>query len=538
MFKNIFIFCFTIFCFGQEQIKFTKQDSLRGSITAERIWWDLQHYDLKLEVFPQKKYIKGKNTITYKVLKSQKILQIDLQKPLKIYKIIQRNKNLNFEKKGMIHYVHLQKIQKIGSIEKITIFFKGKPQINKNPPWSAGFTWEKDKNGKDFIATSCQGQGASVWWPCKEHMYDEPDKGMDMRITIPKNLMAVCNGRLKKVKKNKNTKTFHWQVVNPINNYGVNVNIGDYVRFSEKYKGLKGNLDCDYYVLKQDLKKAKKQFKQVPKMLKAFEYWFGAYPFYEDSYKLVQVPYLGMEHQSSVTYGNEFKNGYRGRDLSGTGWGLKFDYIIIHESGHEWFANNITYKDIADMWIHESFTMYSESIFLEYHYGKKAASAYLKGLRKSIRNKKQIIGFYNVNNEGSRDMYPKGANMLHTIRQIINNDKKWRAILRGLNTTFYHKTVTTKEIENFMIEKSEIPLQPIFDQYLRNPKIPKIIFKKNKKGNVLYRYENTIPNFKMPLKIKTKKNTIWIHPTEQWQMLSQKNYPKVDANFYITQINL
>ena len=461
--KWFLVFSLTI-CFGQEQEVFTQQDSLRGSITPERIWWDLKHYDLQLEVFPQKKYIAGFNTITYKVLAQARILQVDLQKPMEIYKVTQAGQALKFSKKGMIHYVHLVKKQKVGSLEKIKVFFKGKPQVSVRPPWSAGFTWKKDMGGNDFIATSCQGQGASVWWPCKEHMYDEPENGIDIKVTVPKNLTAVCNGRLKsmRVHKNKRTLTFHWKVINPINNYGVNVNIGDYVRFSEKYNGVKGVLDCEYWVLRDDLTKAKKQFKQVPKMLKAFEYWFGAYPFYEDGYKLVQVPYLGMEHQSSVTYGNEFKNGYLGRDLSGSGWGLKFDFIIIHESGHEWFANNITYKDVADMWLHESFTTYSEALFLEYYYGKKACDAYIQGIRRNIRNDRNIIGFYNVNNEGSSDMYPKGANMLHTIRQIINDDKKWRSILRGLNKTFYHKTVSTQQIEHYISEKAGIDLQKVF----------------------------------------------------------------------------
>ncbi|MFD0878390.1 M1 family aminopeptidase, partial [Massilia pinisoli] len=166
-----------------------------------------------------------------------------------------------------------------------------------------------------------------------------------------------------------------------INNYGINMNVGNYEHFNEIYDGEKGKLTLDYYVLPENLEKAKTQFKQVPMMLKAFEHWFGPYPFYEDGYKLVDVPYLGMEHQSSVTYGNKYNNGYLGRDLSGTGWGLKWDFIIVHESGHEWFANNITYKDMADMWIHESFTNYSENLYTEYYFGKEAGAAYVIGCR-------------------------------------------------------------------------------------------------------------------------------------------------------------
>ena len=361
-----------------EKESFTKQDSLRGSITAARIWWDLTYYHLEVEVVPDAKFISGKNTIKYTVLKEYQTLQIDLQTPLKITKVTQNGKELKVINQGNAHFIQLLKKQEVGNTESIVVHYQGNPKEAIRAPWDGGFSWKKDANGNHFIATSCQGLGASVWWPCKDHMYDEVEN-MDMSVTVPHNLMDVSNGKLKKVIDNGATKTYHWTVKNPINNYGVNINIGDYTHFSEVFKGEKGNLDMDYYVLKDNLKKAKKQFKDAPKMMKAFEHWFGPYPFYEDGYKLVEVPYLGMEHQSSVTYGNKYKQGYLGRDLSDTGWGLKFDFIIIHESGHEWFANNITHKDIADMWIHESFTNYSESLFLEYYYGKKAASEYVIG---------------------------------------------------------------------------------------------------------------------------------------------------------------
>jgi aminopeptidase N len=336
-----------------------------------------------------------------------------------------------------------------------------------------------------------------------------------------------------------NTTTFTWQVTNPINNYGVNINIGDYVAFSEKYKGEKGELDCQYYVLRNNLAKAKKQFQDVPKMLKAFEHWFGPYPFYEDSYKLVEVPYLGMEHQSSVTYGNGFANGYRGRDLSGTGWGLKFDFIIIHESGHEWFANNITYKDIADMWIHESFTNYSESLFVEYYYGKEAGAAYVRGTRKNIQNDQPIIGQYDVNNEGSSDMYYKGGNMLHTIRQIINDDEKWRQILRGLNSTFYHQTVTTKQIENYISEQAGVDLSSIFNQYLRDTRVPTLEYYFKEK-QLVYRWINCVEGFTMTVQIDINGELIRIHPTNDWKTLkvtTANPIVTVDSNYYVAAMN-
>ncbi|MDG1039932.1 MAG: M1 family metallopeptidase [Polaribacter sp.] len=521
--------------FGQKQ-NFTKQDTLRGSITPERIWWDLKKYHLDIQVFPETKFIKGKNTVTYTVLKPYNVLQIDLQAPLKITNVVQENDTLEVISEGNAHFIQLKKEQIINKVNALTVFYEGKPLEAKRAPWDGGFSWKKDHNNNHFIATSCQGLGASVWWPNKDHMYDEVEN-MDISVRVPSNLMNISNGKLKQIEKHTdNTTTYHWTVKNPINNYGVNVNIGDYTHFSEKYDGEAGVLDMDYYVLKDNLEKAKKQFKDAPKMMKAFEHWFGKYPFYEDGFKLVEVPYLGMEHQSSVTYGNKYANGYLGRDLSGTGWGLKFDFIIIHESGHEWFANNITYKDMADMWIHESFTNYSESLFLDYYYGKKAASEYVIGLRKSIGNKSPIIGKYNVNNSGSGDMYNKGGNMLHTIRQLVNDDEKWRQVLRGLNKEFYHKTVTTKEIEEYMSEKSGVDLSKIFDQYLRDYRIPEFAYAI--RGNKLeYKWNNAVEGFNMPIKVTINGKEKILKPSFFWksETLSKENSSlKIDVNYYIT----
>ena len=512
---------------------FTKQDSLRGSITPERIWWNLTYYHLDISVNPDDKFIKGKNTVQYKVLKPHNVLQIDLQAPLRITKAVQNGKKLKVISEGNTHFVHLKEIQKTGSINSLDVYYEGNPKIAKRAPWDGGFSWKKDKNGKHFVATSCQGLGASVWWPNKDHMYDEVDS-MAISVRVPKGLMNVSNGRLRKTEHHKDyTTTYHWFVNNPINNYGVNINIGDYIHFSEKYKGEDGDLNMNYYVLHYNLKKAKKQFKDAPKMMKAFEHWFGKYPFYEDGFKLVEVPYLGMEHQSSVTYGNQFKNGYLGRDLSGTGWGLKFDFIIIHESGHEWFANNITNVDIADMWIHESFTAYSENLFLDYYYGKKASAEYVIGTRKSIQNDIPIIGQYGVNSEGSGDMYYKGANMLHTIRTLINNDKKWRQILRGLNKTFYHKTVTTQQIENYITKQSGLDLTKVFDQYLRTVKIP--VFEYKIINEMLsYRWNNIVKGFNMPINILVDKKPQQLKPSKNWQTILVNNLAiKVDENFYV-----
>jgi aminopeptidase N len=513
------------------------QSKLRGSLTPERTWWDLSHYHLDIKVDPIARTISGSNTMKYKVLENKKRLQIELQAPMVLEKVTQAGQTLNVIKDGYSYFIETVGEQKIGSEQSLTMYFSGVPVVAKRAPWDGGITWSKDENGIDFIASSNQGIGASIWWPNKDHAYDEPDNGVLMSVEVPEHLVDVSNGRLLKIEHNKakKTKTYHWQVINPINNYGVNINIGDYVHFGEKHQGEKGQLDMDYWVLRSNLAKAKKQFKDAKRTIEALEYWFGPYPFYEDSYKLVEAPYLGMEHQSSVTYGNGYQNGYLGRDRSSTGVGLLFDFIIVHESGHEWFANNITHNDVADMWIHESFTNYSESLFVEYHFGKKMAFEYIRGQRMNIQNQGTIIGVYNVHQEGSGDMYDKGGNMLHTIRQIINDDKKWREILRGLGKTFYHQTVDTQDIENYISKHSGIDFSKVFDQYLRDVRVPSFeYFVKDKK--MLIRWGNVIKGFDMPIRVKIAGKDRWLSPTTHWTNveLTQDNPSiEIDANFYV-----
>lgn len=523
-------------CFSQTNT-FTHQDSIRGSITPERIWWDLKHYDLDVTVDIENKSLKGSNIIEYEVLEENQKMQIDLQPPMEITMVRQNAESLSYVRDGNAYYITLKETQKIGDLNSIEIFYEGKPKIAINPPWGNGFVWTKDDNGNDFVAQASQGGGASIWWPCKDHMYDEPDNGMIISATCPENLTAVANGRLKSTKQNGDgTKTFLWEVVNPINNYGVNINIGDYAHFSEKYDGEKGVLDCDYYVLSYNLEKAKEQFKQGAMTIEAFEHWFGPYPFYEDSYKLVEVPYLGMEHQSSVTYGNGFQNGYRGRAM--TPGGMKFDYIIIHESGHEWFANNITFKDMADMWIHESFTCYSENLYVEYHFGKELGTQYVIGQRRRIANKEKLIGPYDVNVSGS-EVYNKGANMLHTLRQITDDDEKWRSILRGLNKEFYHQTVTTKQIEDYISEQMGVDLVPFFNQYLRDARLPNLEYT-IKDNELAYQWTNCIGEFTMPIKIIIDGESTWITPTTESQKLTHAttiSSVEVDTNFYVSTLD-
>ncbi|MEP7278787.1 MAG: M1 family metallopeptidase [Bacteroidota bacterium] len=514
---------------------YTHQDTLRGSLNPERTWWDVTYYAITVQPDYLDKTIKGKNTIGFKTLAAGKTMQIDLQEPMEITAVRFQSAPLDFRREGNVYHISFPEKQATGSSGQIDISFAGKPREAIRPPWDGGWIWKRDATGSPWMSVACQGLGASVWYPCKDYQGDEPDSGASLTMVVPDTLVAVGNGRLKeKTNNNDGTSTYTWQVVNPINNYNIIPYIGKYVNFTEIFEGEKGKLDCSYWVLDYNLEKAREQFKQVPLMLKCFEYWFGPYPFYEDSYKLVESPYLGMEHQSAVGYGNKFQNGYLGRDLSGSGWGLKWDFIIVHESGHEWFANNITSKDLADMWLHEGFANYSETLFTECQFGKEAGSDYVIGTRKNITNNKPIIGPYGVNREGSDDMYYKGGNLLHTIRQVINNDSTFRDILRGLNKTFYHQTVTTAQVENYISRQSGINFSKVFDQYLRTTAIPDFEYK-IAKGRLAYRWNNCVKGFNLPLKIHCD-GEHWLKPTtkwQQWPMPTGINDIKVDRNFYV-----
>ena len=488
---------------------FTKADTLRGSLNENRDWFDILKYHIYVEPNIENKTIQGVVIWKAKAIKKTNKIQIDLQQPLIIDSIKFNVANLGYEYSDIhsakIPFVREQNIaiadlgaREISGNFLLYIYYHGKPREAVRPPWDGGWIWKKDANGKPWVSVACQGLGASVWYPCKDIQQDEPDEGATISMKIPEQLKLISNGR---IKYDDRPNYFSWQVKNPINNYNIIPYIGDYIGWSEKYKGLKGDLDVHYWALRQDSAKARKQFTQVPEMLKAFEYWFGPYPFYEDGYQLVQSPHLGMEHQSAVAYGNKFMNGYLGRDLSGSGWGLKWDYIIVHESGHEWFANNITTKDIADMWVHEGFTSYSETLYTDFYYGKSAGDDYTYGLRNRIQNDRPIIGHYGVNEEGSGDMYAKGAVMLHSIRASINDDNLFRNILIGLNKDFYHQTVTTDQIEKYISTKSGINFNKVFDQYLRTTQIPSLSLNYDEKEKILtYQYKNCITGFNQPLK--------------------------------------
>ena len=494
---------------------FTKADTLRGSDNENRDWWDVLRYEIYIKPDYYTKTLKGQCYITFKVLKPDSIMQIDLQDSLVIdYMGLSAPGHppdfsaccLKFEKKDGVYLV---KVPSTRAIEILAIGYHGKPREAVKPPWDGGWVWTKDSLGNPWMSVACQGLGASSWFPCKDIQSDEPDSGATLEISYPDSLFGVGNGREKtmydingdEISSVKNGISL-WSVKNPINNYDIIPYIGKYTNFTDTLMGEAGKLDLSYWVLSYNLDRAKTQFAQVKPMLHCFEYWFGKYPFYKDSYKLVEAPYIGMEHQSAVAYGNGYRNGYHGADLSGTGWGLKWDYIIIHESGHEWFGNSITSKDLADQWIHESFTMYSEVLCTQWLFGKDAADDYCVGLRRDVLNDRPIIGPYGVNKEGSGDMYYKGANMIHSIRHIINNDSLFRQILRGLNTEFYHQTVTAKQIEDYIINMSGIDLQAMFNQYLTTTQIPQLVYSTDKTtSSITLRWTNCIEGFHMPITI-------------------------------------
>ena len=519
--------------------KYTHADTLRGTLSPLRSCYDINYYHLDVKFNIDQKAISGSNQFKFTAIQDFTKLQFDLFANLNVDKVVYKGKNLPYTRQDNAVFVTFPQTITKGSKDEFTVYYSGNPTIAKNAPWDGGIVFKKDSLGKPWVATACEGVGASIWWPNKDHLSDEVDSMM-ISISVPKGLKDVSNGRLRKVTDLKNGYTrFDWFVANPINNYDVAANIGDYVHFNDSYMGEKGKLTMDYWVLPASLEKAKKQFADnVRPMLKAFEHWFGPYPFYEDGYKLVETPHLGMEHQSATAYGNHFLNGYLGHDMSGTGWGDKWDYIIVHESGHEWFGNNITGKDLADMWIHESFTCYSESLFIEDNWGKKAGQEYNFGIRTGISNDSPIVGVYNVNKEGSGDMYPKGAVLLNMVRTIINDDEKWRSILRGLGSTFYHQTVTYDQVVNYINEQSGKNLLPVFDQYLHYKTLPTLEFGV-RDGKLVSRWIADVKDFTMPVLVRVKGGEYkFISPTTRFAPVELEGATKenieVDTfNYYI-----
>lgn len=515
-----------------------RAQSLRGALSNLRTCYDINYYHLDVKLDLEKRFISGSNEFAFTATQDFDRLQFDLFENLKVEKVVFKGKELPFTREFAAVFVNFPKVTK-GSKEKFTVFYSGNPKVAKNAPWDGGFIFKKDKSGNPFVSVACQGLGASVWWPNKDHQSDEVDS-MLVSISVPKALDCIANGRSRGKVEGKDGYTKHnWFVGNPINNYNIAFYIGKYAHWTDTYNGEDGKLTLDFYALREDSAKARPHWDaDVKPMLKSFEYWFGPYPWYKDGYKLVQAPHLGMEHQSAVAYGNQFLKGYLGRDLSGSGHGLSWDYITIHETGHEWFGNNITTKDIADMWVHEGFTVYSEVCFVESTQNKKAAEDYVIGLRKQIGNMSPIIGKYNLNNEGDGDMYFKGANLIHTIRQLVDNDEKFRQILRGLNKTFYHSTTTSAEVESYIAKQSGLKLDKVFDQYLRKSHLPTFEYK-IENGTLQYRWLADVNGFDMPVKVSLKVGEYsLIKPTTSWKSIevdatiNADNF-SVERNFYV-----
>ena len=509
--------------FSQE---YSRKDSLRGSLTNLRSCYDVSFYNLNVTIDDKEKFIERSYNEIFFIVKSDfQRMQIDLSLNMEILLIEFEDMELNYTREFDAVFIDFPRKLESGEKGKIKIWYNGYPRKAKNPPWDGGFSWKKDKNKNPWIGVSCQGLGASVWWPCKDHQSDEPDS---MRITVSarKDLQIICNGNLinETIIWNNiiqdSLKSSEWFVSYPINNYNVTLNIGDYVHFQDKYIRDKDTLDLSYYVLSYNEEKAIKHFQQVKPMMDCFEHFFGKYPFSNDGYALVETPYLGMEHQSAIAYGNNYLPGYYGS--LGYSGGLDFDYIIIHETGHEWWGNSITTNDIADMWIHEGFCTYSEALYVECMYGYDKMLDYINNQKRFIRNKSPIVGNYHVNHQGSGDMYHKASVMLHTIRTLIDDDELWFLILREILDKYQYQTIDASEIMDFIIQRTSKDLTIFFSQYLNNSEIPEFQYQLIREGrntSIKYRWE-AIKGFDMPLLVNSGNEDFWIYPNNSWKEMS------------------
>ena len=532
--KNSFLVVLTLIGIQQINAQFTRRDSLQGGLRIERTSYDVKRYDLNITINPEQKSIKGFNEITFDVISPTQKIQLDLFDNMKVDSIVWNAKKLQYNRDNDAVFIDFPEKLASKSNHKLKFYYSGNPRIARNAPWDGGFVFSKDKAGKDFIAVAVQGTGASLWYPVKDSQTDEPDNGASIKVAVPNGLMNVSNGRFLGSQDLKNGYTrWDWEVKNPINNYTITVNIADYVHIQDKMP----DLDLDYYVLRENEAKAREHFMEVKPMMECFQSKFGRYPFWEDGYKLVETPYLGMEHQSAVAYGNKYKKGYMGFDLSGTGVGMFFDYITIHETGHEWFGNSITSMDIADMWIHEGFTTYSETVFIECIKGYDDAMKYINGQAKNVRNDKPIIGQYGVNNEGSGDMYYKGSLLLNTLRHVIADDEKWWKMILDYSETFKKKIITSDTVIDYFNKASGTNLTPVFRQYLYTNQLPIFIYKI--KGDYLYySWDNVNEDFNMPIDIGFEDKKIRLKPTLKEQKiklkkLSKKSFQIYDNQFYV-----
>ncbi|MGQ2984527.1 M1 family metallopeptidase [Flavobacterium sp.] len=514
--KNIFLIATALFGIAASAQNFTRRDSLQGGLRPERTNFDVQRYDLNITLDPEKKHIKGYNDITFKVVENTKKIQLDLFENMKVESIELKGKKLEYKRDNDAVFITFPKELKKGSEETLRFNYSGNPTVARNAPWDGGFVFSKDGNGKPWVGVAVQGTGASLWFPVKDHQTDEPERGASVKVAVPNGLMNVSNGRFLGSTDLKNGYTrWDWEVKNPINNYTITLNVADYAHIHDNLDGL----DLDYYVLKANEEKARKHFEEVKPMMECFQAKFGKYPFWEDGYKLVETPYLGMEHQSAVAYGNKYKKGYLGGDMSGTGIGMLFDYITIHETGHEWFGNSITSKDIADMWIHEGFTTYTECVFVECQFGYEKAMKYITGSQMNVSNDKPVIGIFGVNREGSGDMYSKGALMLNTLRHVVNDDDKWWKMLLKYSETYKKKVIDTQTVVDFFNTETGMELTPFFNQYLRY-KSPPILQLKLNAGKLNYRWQTDEANFKLPVGITANGKEVRLNATNDWQSVA------------------
>lgn len=505
----------------EQKVKYTRADTLRGMLRPERTCYDVTFYELNVKVDTTTLSITGSNRIVFNTLQDFKTMQIDLFDTMSIKEITTPDgKRLKYRRDSNAVFVEMPETIKKGDRAEIIVQYYGKPIIAKYPPWEGGFTWTHDSTGSFWAGVSCEGMGASSWWPCKDYLGDEPDS-MRIICTVPNGLQDISNGLEERVVSNAdNTTTFYWMVHYPINNYDVTLNIANYAHFSDEYTAMDGSkLALNYYVLPYDLERARIQFQQVKPMLRCYEKYLGKYPFWNDGYKLVQTSYLGMEHQEAISYGNRYLNGYLGRDYSRIG--LHFDYIIIHESAHEWWGNSVSCSDLADMWIHEAFATYTESLYVDCMYGPDTALLYINAKKRYVGNKEPIVGTYGVNQQGSGDMYEKGSLFLNTLRHVVNNDKVWWSTFKGAcDTAFKYKTTNYNEIVAYFDKKTGLKLDDLFEQYLKYPKIPVLQYrlkKKRKSFEMTYRWITDVKNFNMPFVITTNDGSQRLNATNDWQ---------------------
>ncbi len=517
------ISCSVISLFSQNHT-YDRRDTLRGTLSSLRTCYDVSYYDLFVIIDEKERSIeRSYNNIHFTAKRDFKEMQIDLAENMEVLLIQFEGKEIPFTKEFDARFISFPRVIKKGEQSKIKVWYSGNPRVAVNPPWDGGFSWDEDKNGNPWIGVSCQGLGASSWWPCKDHQSDEPDS-MSITASARYPLKIISNGNLRRdttiwsnYLDSWLTET-EWFVSNPINNYDVSINIGDYTHFYDQFISSEDTLSLDYYVLSYNEKKAKEHFKQVKPMLACFEHFFGPYPFFDDGYALIETPYLGMEHQSGIAYGNNYLPGYNGdkKFISG----LDFDFIIVHETGHEWWGNSITTNDIADMWIHEGFCTYAEVLYVECMYGYNVMLDYVKNQRRRIRNDRPIIGPYGVNRTGSTDMYNKGSLILHSIRNLIQDDSLWFSIIKGISEDFRHQTIDGADILNYIDSRTEYDFSYFFQQYLQYKDLPEFQYKLESTGkeiNLVYRWE-AIDGFDMPLLINTGTNTnYWIYPRNEWQ---------------------